>query len=474
AGITHRDVKPGNVLVAHDGRIKLTDFGIARNPADQTMTATGLMLGSPAYIAPEVASGGQVSPAADLWGLGATLFAAVEGRPPYDAGDPVATVSAVVLDEVPTPSCSGPLAEVISGLMVKDPAARMPLAAVRARLGSARAIESSARSQSPASTPAPPAPPLPSPPPTTSPRQSPSSPQSSAQSPSSAQSAEPKAPAEPGAGSAGATSSAVPRASSTGELAAEPGPLPFAVPADRENTGNATPLPADPRSAPERRPGRGDRTHRTALPALVLWTLAVTLFLAAASGGFAAARIAGGMPVLPDLGAASSGGAGTASVTRVVEVSEADGSYPGTFTVAVPAGWTEFREHGVLGDEAGSVVQFVAPDGTDLITVERVTGFLADQDAADYLAGYRRKLAQEVSDLTQTGRKELSDGALEATFRTREGDGARQSLRRTSYLRLVPAGSDLWVVGVSVPTEREKAGRTDLFEPVVASFTPGS
>ena len=75
AGITHRDVKPGNVLVASDGRIKLTDFGIARNVSEATMTRTGIMLGSPAYIAPEVASGGAVTPAADLWGLGATLYA---------------------------------------------------------------------------------------------------------------------------------------------------------------------------------------------------------------------------------------------------------------------------------------------------------------------------------------------------------------------------------------------------------------
>ncbi|HEX8933278.1 MAG TPA: serine/threonine-protein kinase, partial [Pseudonocardiaceae bacterium] len=135
AGITHRDVKPGNVLVAHDGRIKLTDFGIARNPADRTLTATGLMLGSPAYIAPEIASGGPVNPASDLWGLGATLFAAVEGRPPYDAGTAMATVAAVVQDEVPTASCSGPLAEVIGNLMVKDPARRMPLTRVRQLLG---------------------------------------------------------------------------------------------------------------------------------------------------------------------------------------------------------------------------------------------------------------------------------------------------------------------------------------------------
>ena len=89
AGITHRDVKPGNVLIADDGRVKLTDFGIARNVADAPMTSAGLVLGSPAYIAPEVAAGQPVTPAADLWGLGATLFAAIEGRPPYDVqGDP--------------------------------------------------------------------------------------------------------------------------------------------------------------------------------------------------------------------------------------------------------------------------------------------------------------------------------------------------------------------------------------------------
>jgi hypothetical protein len=135
AGITHRDVKPGNVLVAHDGRIKLTDFGIARKRDDLTMTATGLVLGSPAYIAPEVASGEPVTPAADLWGLGATLFASVEGHPPYDVdGDPVKTVTAVVHAEVPRSTITGPLAEVIGALMVKDPERRLPLADVRRRL----------------------------------------------------------------------------------------------------------------------------------------------------------------------------------------------------------------------------------------------------------------------------------------------------------------------------------------------------
>jgi tRNA A-37 threonylcarbamoyl transferase component Bud32 len=134
AGITHRDVKPGNVLIGENGQIKLTDFGIARNAAEQSMTQTGTVLGSPPYIAPEVAMGRAVGPAADLWGLGATLFACLEGRPPYDAGDPVGTVTEVVHGEVPVPSGRGPVIDVIRGLMVKDPALRMPLEAVRRRL----------------------------------------------------------------------------------------------------------------------------------------------------------------------------------------------------------------------------------------------------------------------------------------------------------------------------------------------------
>ncbi|HEY2222021.1 serine/threonine protein kinase [Actinomycetospora sp.] len=134
AGITHRDVKPGNVLIGTDGQIKLTDFGIARNAAESSMTQTGTVLGSPPYIAPEVAMGRAVGPPADLWGLGATLFACLEGRPPYDAGDPVSTVSAVVHGDIPRPSGQGPVADVIRGLMVKDPGLRMPLPAVRRRL----------------------------------------------------------------------------------------------------------------------------------------------------------------------------------------------------------------------------------------------------------------------------------------------------------------------------------------------------
>ena len=125
AGITHRDVKPGNVLICDDGRIKLTDFGIARSSADQTMTATGLLLGSPAYIAPEVANGVPVGPISDAWSLGGLLFATVEGRPPFDQGTAIATLTSVVKDPVPPHPHSGRLGAVVSGLLVKTPALRM-------------------------------------------------------------------------------------------------------------------------------------------------------------------------------------------------------------------------------------------------------------------------------------------------------------------------------------------------------------
>src|SRR4051794_20804073 len=98
AGIVHRDVKPGNVVVGPDGRVTLTDFGIASTADDPSITSTGLLLGSPAYIAPERARGGSPEPAADLWSLGATLYTAVEGRPPFDKPEAVAVLAAVVTE----------------------------------------------------------------------------------------------------------------------------------------------------------------------------------------------------------------------------------------------------------------------------------------------------------------------------------------------------------------------------------------
>jgi eukaryotic-like serine/threonine-protein kinase len=131
AGIVHRDVKPGNVMVPEGAGVKLADFGVAFLLGDARLTATGLVLGSPSYMAPEQASGEPSGPPADLWGLGATMYAAVEGVPPFDKGALVPTLAAVVTEEPRPMRRAGSLAPVIGALLTKDPAARPSAATLR-------------------------------------------------------------------------------------------------------------------------------------------------------------------------------------------------------------------------------------------------------------------------------------------------------------------------------------------------------
>ncbi|MFF8940956.1 protein kinase [Streptomyces sp. NPDC014864] len=124
AGVLHRDVKPGNVLLGRDGRVLLTDFGIAQIEGDTTITRTGEVVGSVDYLAPERVRGHDPGPASDLWALGATLYTAAEGLSPFRRTSPLTTMQAVVDEEPREPRTAGPLAPVITALLRKDPATR--------------------------------------------------------------------------------------------------------------------------------------------------------------------------------------------------------------------------------------------------------------------------------------------------------------------------------------------------------------
>ncbi len=128
AGVLHRDVKPGNVLLADDGRVVLTDFGLAVFDGDDALTRPGLILGSAQYIPPERARDGICGPEADLWSLGATLYAAVEGRPPYARATTLDTLTALATEDPDPPRRAGCLEPVLNALLCKDPQARASLA----------------------------------------------------------------------------------------------------------------------------------------------------------------------------------------------------------------------------------------------------------------------------------------------------------------------------------------------------------
>ncbi len=149
AGIVHRDVKPANVLVADgpDGGddVKLADFGVASVNDDLALTATGLVVGSPSYMAPEQAMGRAAGPAADLWALGALLYFAVEGEPPFAGDSAIATATAVVHGRPRPPCRPGRLTRVIELLMVKSPEQRPAPDRIRALLAPVAASATAAR-----------------------------------------------------------------------------------------------------------------------------------------------------------------------------------------------------------------------------------------------------------------------------------------------------------------------------------------
>jgi serine/threonine protein kinase len=156
AGVLHRDVKPGNVLITDENRVVLTDFGLATIVGDPAVTRSGVVIGSPSYMAPERARDGEAGPAADLWSLGATLYFAVEGHSPYERGSALATITALATEDPPPATRAGALRPVLRGLLRRAPGTRLD-AAEAERMLRAAAVARVPRSRSGSTAPVPPA-----------------------------------------------------------------------------------------------------------------------------------------------------------------------------------------------------------------------------------------------------------------------------------------------------------------------------
>ena len=526
AGITHRDVKPGNVLVAHDGRIKLTDFGIARKTNDVTMTQTGLVLGSPAYIAPEVAAGQPVTPAADLWGLGATLFAAVEARPPYDVqGDPVKTVTEVVHGQVPRVRASGPLAEVIAALMVKEPDRRMPLADVRRRLRPLLADPDDPLFPGSADAYAPPPGPSASqigeavtevsrggPPPGTGavsagprgvgpggagPGVGPGGPGASGQGAGSGTAARPRprsrpSPASRDTGQWGGPAGPAPLAPDPGPLPAPPGSAEYPTTTGSAAMGPMGPMGsmgAPPLGGPPLGPPGGPRpswqplppgapswpgaspsglgpavaapTRRRIVPAVLAGALAVVV---GAAGGWAGTRmLVGQSPTTTAV--VSPAGTSTAATQLVSHLDSAQryGNGALNFTASVPQGWEEYR---VVGANDVTSVRFVSPDGAGEVRVDKIVGTRTQPARAADFTGTLTTSGLGVSRVTV---RELPPNQVRYWT---DRAGPRGTTSRFSYAQLNQVGDDLWVVQLTVPGDRAGTDTEQLFDTIVKGFRP--
>nr|WP_308211033.1 serine/threonine-protein kinase [Actinokineospora diospyrosa] len=412
AGVVHRDVKPGNVLVSPDGQVKLTDFGIARNLSERTLTSTGIMLGSPCYIAPEIASGGAVTPNADLWGLGATLFATVEGHAPYDADAPaMEIVGQVVNGEVPRPEHDGPLREVIMGLMVKDPAARMSLREVRERLY--------------------PLMPAPGSPVYESLRLDPTPPEEA-----------PTVVTRPAVPLDGPTETGIP-------LASTPGPLPF------ERTGG--------------RRGRGVAVLLGVVSVALFATAAVGGF--ALTRAVAGQPV---LPVSAPVASQQAAAPLRELAVRTADAATLAGEQGGSFSVPVPGDWVKFVEQRSARTLPNSTrVHWVSPDGTSEIVVERFPNFYPKYAVEQYLRvlssrtpGFRVVGNTQLDNGTPEPSSQLTYRSVDAVAAGATGS----DVNRASIANVLPIDKDLWVVSVTVPIDQEDTGRRGLFARVAPEF----
>ncbi|WP_434438624.1 serine/threonine-protein kinase [Lentzea sp. E54] len=411
AGITHRDVKPGNVLIADDGRVKLTDFGIARNVAEATMTARGITLGTPAYIAPEVAQGGDVSEAADRWSLGATMWAAMAGEPPYVGKNVMQTINAVINGDVPVPAGAGRLAPVISGLMCKEPAGRLSLVDVRKQVYPLLPEPGTDAFEVRESVPLPVV-------------------------------VRPKPRIEPDA-----------------PLADDPGPLPFLV---------TKPMGSQPRRGPL-------ASTFVLVAAVLLFVagsgggFALTRLAAGATLLPPAEQtLATLLPTLP-----TSASLQPRTASAVLANGDRGGKF--TLNVDQSWSVYSEQRASDARLPASAVVHFVSGSGAYEVAVQRFPEYYPKRDIKAYIAGVQARWPGRFFGGDKVPTPDLagprSEDSIQFIYKTVEGNEPN-ALRRSHFSRVLPYGNDLWVVEVVVPTEQEDEARVRLFDAIASTFAP--
>ncbi|MET8937197.1 serine/threonine-protein kinase [Streptomyces rubiginosohelvolus] len=335
AGIQHRDVKPANVLLRPDGRPVLTDFGIAAIRESTSLTMTGALIGSPDYIAPERIRGTEGDPSSDLWSLGMMLYVAVEGRHPLRRATTLATLAAVLDEEIPPPVRAGALAPVLNALLTRDIPAR-PDAATLDRL-----LAEAARGGG--STPPTPTQPV------------------------------QERPASAHAGSVHAASAhtgsvhAAPTQSAA-TPPPRPGPGPFGAPEDRVPTGYGTPPPASDTASRERGRRIERRVRRISaassvvaavvIAGAILWTTGA--FSSEGSGGDDLPRDRASAPQVPaptpDPIADGSGGSGDQDVpdAEAANLLTPDGARTAIEALTPLMGGTKVTDFTLYGEHASA------------------------------------------------------------------------------------------------------------------------